>query len=131
MLSGAGIREAKSCGVEAPLLPALRLSRSSSHDLLGGILAYPPSILFTSAYGMASASTPQVPADFSSSAARRSRPSVARINPDPTLRRATPSFSSSAIEGAPGTARMFRGHSTALTRSEEHTSELQSLRHLV
>ena len=65
---------------------------------------------FTSAYGsVCSVKLLKVPAVFNSRAMSRTSASVARIGPDPTLTRATPSACSSAIGGVPFIARMLIG----------------------
>src|SRR5579862_7420308 len=72
-------------------------------------------IAFTSSYDGAPSVAEYVPEVFSSSARRRNNPRVARIGAAPRLTRATPSFSSSGMEGDPGPARIFTGHCRSRT----------------
>src|SRR5580698_6445745 len=67
------------------------------------------SIWFTSLCAGAPSRARYVPDVFNSSANRPRRPRVARMGAEPRLTRATPSFSSSPMEGEPGPARMFNG----------------------
>src|SRR5438552_2121176 len=64
---------------------------------------------FTSSNGIVRSAKPNVPRLLSSLAMSRTSASDARIGPEPTLTRATPSASSSETGGVPLTARIFTG----------------------